>query len=304
MPRDLPTPPPDAFATHRADVGDVELAFLREGVGGEPLLLLHGFPETKRIWWRCVEPLVAAGFEVIVPDLRGYGESDLGPPGTHDLVTFGADVRALVRALGHEACHVAAGDVGGVVAVDLALRHPGFVRRLCFFNGVAPLVADLDGAVQPGDGPHPERDYQWWQGARPDELAAQLATPEARERYVAEFYGPRLWASPGSFDAASRAFHTEPFRDLDRLRASWEVYGALFGTQQPAEVPRMFEPVPVPTLVLYGPDDHVVGRDFLARCEAAFPDRVGPLLVPDAGHFLPWERADVLCGLLPLILRG
>ena len=305
MGRDLATPAPDAFATRRAQVGDVELAYLHEGVGGIPLLLLHGYPETKRIWWRCVEPLAAAGFEVIVPDLRGYGESEVGPVGTHDIVTFGQDVRCLVSHLGHDRCHLAAGDVGGVVGVDLANRHPGFVDRFCFFNSVAPVVPGVERfAGAAGTGPHPERDYQHWQGARPDELAEQLGTPAARERYVATFYGPRFWASPGSFDPGSTAFHTEPFGDGDRLRAAWEVYGALFGTSTPAETPMMFDPVTVPTLLLYGPDDHVVGDDFPAICELGFTDRVGPLLVPDAGHFLQWERSDVFCAVLEVFLKG
>ena len=52
--------------------GLLDLAYWREGRGGVPLLLVHGWPETKRIWQRNVAPLAAAGFEVIVPDLRGF----------------------------------------------------------------------------------------------------------------------------------------------------------------------------------------------------------------------------------------
>ena len=74
------------------------LAYVREGVGGAPLLLVHGWPETKRIWWRNVEPLVAAGFEVIVPDLRGFGDSDLAPDGYYDVAAFSLDLlRARAR---------------------------------------------------------------------------------------------------------------------------------------------------------------------------------------------------------------
>jgi pimeloyl-ACP methyl ester carboxylesterase len=63
---------PGAFAVERAAVRDgLELAYVRAGVGGTPLLLVHGWPETRRIWWRNIAPLAAAGFEVIVPELRG-----------------------------------------------------------------------------------------------------------------------------------------------------------------------------------------------------------------------------------------
>ena len=73
------------FAVERATVRDgVDIAYVREGAGGYPLLLLHGWPETKRIWWRNIEPLAAAGFEVIVPDLRGFGDSGLAPDGFYD----------------------------------------------------------------------------------------------------------------------------------------------------------------------------------------------------------------------------
>ena len=54
------------------------------------------------------------------------------------------------------------------------------------------------------------------------------------------------------------------------------------------------EPVPLPTLVLYGPEDHVVPAAFPDRCAVAFTDCIGPFVVPGAGHFLQWERADLL----------
>ena len=68
--------PCDDLKVHRAEVRPgVHLAWWREGIGGKPLLLVHGWPETKLIWERNVLPLAAAGFEVIVPDLRGFGDS-------------------------------------------------------------------------------------------------------------------------------------------------------------------------------------------------------------------------------------
>src|SRR4051794_7481806 len=113
-------PDPTAFAVRRAEVAPgLTLAYVREGAGGVPLVLLHGYPETKRIWWRNIGPLADAGFEVIAPDLRGYGDSDLATDGFYDPVAYALDVRALVHdVLGHDRCVVAAGDVGGVVMLD------------------------------------------------------------------------------------------------------------------------------------------------------------------------------------------
>jgi pimeloyl-ACP methyl ester carboxylesterase len=64
------------------------------------------------------------------------------------------------------------------------------------------------------------------------------------------------------------------------------------------EPPLLAGTVDVPTLLLYGTDDHVVGEDFVWFSERAFTDRIGPLLIPGAGHFLQWERADIFNPLL------
>jgi pimeloyl-ACP methyl ester carboxylesterase len=290
---------PDAFKVERDEVRNgVSLAYVREGVGGDPLLLIHGWPETKRIWWRNVAPLAEAGFEVIAPDLRGFGDSALAPDGFYDVSAYSLDLYALVHdVLGHEHCAVAGGDLGGVVLYDLALRYPGFVSRLCFFNTLVPLRDELyEAAGIAPDEPDATRqtaDYFRRQGTEPDALLAELDTPERRRAWVAAMYGHRLWAAPGHFSAGDVDFMTEPFADRDKLRASWGAYETAFGNRPLEDVPRLFEPCPVPALVLYGPDDHVVPRSFPDRARVAFPECIGPLVVPNAGHFLQWEQADV-----------
>ena len=294
------TPAVDAFTIHRSDIGNgLELAYVREGVGGYPLLLIHGYPETKRIWWRNIEPLVAAGFEVIVPDLRGHGDSDLSESDTYDLVTYSRDLYALVHdVLGHEHVGLIGGDVGGVVAVDMVHRFEGFVDALCFFDTVPPMVIDayvaagIDiGSIKAiADGP--TGDYRRRQGGEPDVLAAELNSPALRRAWVAAMYGPRLWASPGTFSDADIDFMTEPWADEARLRAGWAVYQLGFG-RTADEFPILDRTVDVPTLLFYGADDQVVGPDFIHCCEVAFTNRVGPLILAGAGHFLQWERADI-----------
>ena len=137
-------------------------------------------------------------------------------------------------------------------------------------------------------------DYFRRQARDADALAAELDTPEKRRRYIAQFYGPRFWASPGTFTREAVDFMTEPFADGDRLRAGFGNYESAVGMRPLSEAPRFFETNPIPTLVLYGPDDHVIPRDFPERCEVVFTERIGPLVVPRCGHFLQWERADVL----------
>jgi pimeloyl-ACP methyl ester carboxylesterase len=146
-------------------------------------------------------------------------------------------------------------------------------------------------------------DYFLRQGREADELAAELDTPDKRRRYVAQFYGSRFWATPGAFSREEVEFMTEPFADPEKLRAGFGNYESALGTRPLSEQPRFFETNPVPTLVLYGPDDHVIPRDFPERCEVVFTERVGPLLVPRAGHFLQWERADLLNQALAYFFR-
>jgi pimeloyl-ACP methyl ester carboxylesterase len=272
------------------------LAYEHAGRGGKPILLLHGWPETRRIWKRNVEPLAEAGFEVIAPDLRGFGDSPLAPDDRYDVAAHAADAASLVHDLGHERIVACGGDLGGVVAQDLSLRFEGLVDRLVLFNTIAPVLPDT-----PREIPREVRmaaDYFIRQSRDADGLAAELDSPEKRRRYVAQFYGSRFWAAPGSFSREDVDYMTESFADGERFRASIANYEYVGGARTAPEPVRLTETNHTPTLILYGPEDHVIPRDFPARMEAAFPNRAGPFVVEGAGHFLQWERADVLNGAL------
>jgi pimeloyl-ACP methyl ester carboxylesterase len=290
----------DAFPVEHAEVrAGVNIAYVRAGSGGCPLLLVHGWPETKRIWWRNIGPLADAGFEVIVPDLRGFGDSGLAPDGCYDLAAHARDMHALLSdVLGHARCAAVGGDLGGGVIQDLGLRFAGFVERQVLFNSVLPLLGQAYEDAGIPLAPPPEvrmaADYFVRQGREADALAAELDNPERRRRYVAEFYGHRFWATPGAFSRAHVDFMAEPFADAERLRAGWGNYESALGTRSLSEPPRFFEVSDVPTLALYGADDHVIWREFPQMCEVAFSELVGPFVVQRAGHFLQWERAGLL----------
>jgi pimeloyl-ACP methyl ester carboxylesterase len=297
----MPEPPrSEAFPVERAEVRPgVSIAYVRAGEGGYPLLLVHGWPETKRIWWRNIAPLAAAGFEVIVPDLRGYGDSGLAPDGFYDLAAHARDMHALLHdVLGHERCCAVGGDLGGGVIQDLALRFAGFVERQVLFNCVLPLLGTAYEEAGIDTAPSPElrmaADYFVRQGREADELAAELDSPERRRGYIGDFYGHRFWAAPGAFSRADVDFMTEPFADAQRLRAGWGNYESALGTRPSSEPPRFFEVSDVPTLALYGAEDHVIWRQFPQMCEVAFRELIGPFVVQRAGHFLQWERAALL----------
>ncbi len=86
------------------------------------------------------------------------------------------------------------------------------------------------------------------------------------------------------------------------MRAGWAAYQLAHGRPM-SEPPILDSKVDVPTLILYGMDDHVVGPDFLPTCEVAFTNRTGPVVLPGAGHFLQWERADLFNPLVIAYLR-
>jgi pimeloyl-ACP methyl ester carboxylesterase len=300
---------PDAFAVERAEVRPgVTIAYVRAGTGGYPLLLVHGWPETKRIWWRNIAPLAQAGFEVIAVDLRGFGDSGLAPDGFYDLAAHARDLHALMgEVLGHDRCAAVGGDLGGGVIQDLGLRFDGFVERQVLFNSVLPLLGDAYEAAGIPAAPAPEMrmagDYFVRQGREADILAEELDSVERRRRYVGEFYGHRFWATPGAFSREDVDFMTQPFAGAQHLRAGWGNYESALGARTLSEPPRFFEVSQVPTLALYGADDHVIWRRFPEMCEVAFSELIGPFVVERAGHFLQWERAELLNRTVTYFLR-
>ncbi len=286
---------PSRFVVHRSSARGFSQAYVREGVGGVPLVCVHGWPESKRIFWKVIAPLAAAGFEVLVPDLRGFGDSDVAPDGFHDVASHSADLHALVHdELGHDRVVLLGGDLGGPVIQDLALRHPDWVDRMVLFNSPLPFDKERMAAIPDTRAPREAADYFLRQGTDPDGLAAELDTPSQRRRYIATFYSSRFWAHPGTFDAAAVDFHTEPFGDAAKLRASFGGYESSFDPAK-RSAPTMLGRNPrTRTLVLFGPSDHVIYPAFDRMAAVVFDDHVGPFLLRDCGHFVPWEAPHAL----------
>jgi pimeloyl-ACP methyl ester carboxylesterase len=284
----------DAYPAVATDGRGFRQVFTHVNPGGVPLLLVHGWPETRRIWWKTIEPLAEAGFEAIVPDLRGFGDSDVAPDGFSDVPSHSRDLHALVHDhLGHERVVAVGGDLGGPVIQDLALRFPGFVDRMVLFNSPLPYDKERMAGLRTRP-PVEAADYFLRQGTDPDGLAAELATPEQRRRYIATFYTSRFWAHPGAFTGEEVEFHTEPFADGARLRASFGGYQSVFDESARSEPPLLARNEDTPTLVLFGPSDHVLYPDFDRMAAAVFGRCVGPFLLRDCGHFVPWEAPGPL----------
>ena len=282
------------FVTHHALVNNVDIAFWHErsAVAKTVLVCLHGWPESKRIFSRVVEPLRDAGFDVVVPDLRGFGESGLAPDGFYDVVSHARDIEALVfDHLQYESVVLVGGDLGGPVIQEIALRNPTRVERMVLFNSPLPVDKErMDGLrTRP---PVEVMDYFIRQGTDADSLASELATDEKRAEYIAEFYSTRLWAHPGAFSADDIAWHVEPFRDAQKLRASFANYESAFDAKKRIEKPLYGRNLVTPTLILFGTSDHVIYPDFDLMAATVFENRERPVRIGNCSHFVPWEAAE------------
>lgn len=112
------------------------------GGSGEPIVLLHGFPQTH-LMWRHVAGELAGQYTVIVPDLRGYGESDKPEettPDTYSKRTMARDIVAVVRAVGYEQFSLIGHDRGALVGVRAALDHPETITHL----GILDVLPTMD----------------------------------------------------------------------------------------------------------------------------------------------------------------
>lgn len=119
--------------THRVSANGLS-HFVRDS-GDEnapPVILLHGFPDSSAVWEKVTPLLVEAGYRVIAPDLRGFGETDMAPNVAGYEIATGAvkDVLAILDALGAGKAHVAGHDFGAPVAWALAAQHPDRFRTL------------------------------------------------------------------------------------------------------------------------------------------------------------------------------
>ncbi|GHE25162.1 hydrolase [Kitasatospora indigofera] len=136
------TPPSiPGFTEHRVRVDDDVTLSAAVGGTGTPVVLLHGFPQT-RLMWRHVAADLAADHTVICPDLRGYGASDRPAetgPEVYAKRTMARDVVRLAAALGHERFTLAGHDRGALVAFRAAMDHPGTVSHALFLDVLPTL---------------------------------------------------------------------------------------------------------------------------------------------------------------------
>jgi pimeloyl-ACP methyl ester carboxylesterase len=198
---------------HAAYVDGIKLHYVRAG-SGDPVVLLHGWPQTWYMW-RKVIPTLAERYTVIAPDLRGFGESGK-PVDGYDKRTVAGDIHGLVGQLGFERIFLVGHDVGGSTAYAYACQYPEEVRRLV----VLDIAVTLDEAEMAS---YYTRLFHLSFHARPD-IAVALVS--GRERtYLTHFY--RDCYNPGAFSHEDIDEYVAAFSAPGAMRASMAHYGAL-----------------------------------------------------------------------------
>jgi haloacetate dehalogenase len=278
----------EGFEASLHEVNGVRI-FARQGGSGPPLLLLHGFPQTHAIWQRIARQL-RDHFTLVMPDLRGYGDSSKPPDApahaSYSKRAMAADMVALMAELGHERFALAGHDRGGRVAHRLALDAPEAVSRLCVID-IAPTL-DMYAAT---DMAYATAYYHWFHLIQPAPL------PERMIGGNAKFY--LHWKLGGSWGAEGLNYiEPQALADYERCFCTAEgIHGACEDYRASAGIDldhdrasrELGEKIRCDLHVLWG-ERGVVHRLFdpLALWRAQCAGAVSGRLLP-AGHFIPEE---------------
>ena len=291
-------------------------ARLSPRVMGEPmkpaLLLLHGFPQSHVMWQRVARRL-AADFFLVMPDLRGYGDSSK-TPGLPDHSNYSKrnlahDMVAVMDALGVAVFGVCGHDRGGRVAHRLALDHPARVSRLCVID-IAPTLDMYEGRSL--SAPYMEfarAYYHWFHMIQPSplpELMMGANQPELARAYLHAKLGG--WGSQGLgyIEPAALAEYERCFCTAEAIHTACEDYRASAGIdlEHDRESRERGLRVRCELLVLWG-ERGVVHRLFdpLALWRAQCSARVcGQAMA--AGHFIPEEQPEATAAALRVFFSG
>ena len=256
---------------------------------GPPLLLLHGYPQTH-VMWSSVAPDLARDHTLVVPDLRGYGDSGKPADGEghagHSFRAMAADVAALMRELGHERYAVVGHDRGARVTHRLALDHAGAVERAAVLD-VLPTT-HVYGHV---DRRLATAYYHWFFYLQPEPVPERLIAGDP-VGYLHSLLGGWGSAALDAYSPAQLAEYERCFADPATRHAMLEDYraGASVDLEHDEADAAAGHRVTCPLLVLWG-SKGVVGTgpdDVLAVWRERADDVTGQAV--DAGHFLVDER--------------
>ncbi len=285
------------FETRKTTVSGVPINHCVAG-SGPPLLLLHGHPQTHVVWRKIAPDLVAAGYQVIAPDLRGYGDSDKPPSDpehrAYSKRVMAEDQIALMAALGHNRFSVVGHDRGARVAHRMALDHPDAIERIAVLD-IAPTLTMYEQTNQE----FATRYFWWFFLIQPFDLPERMigADPEY-------FLRRHITGQVKRTDAVSEeiiAEYLRTYRDPKTIHAICEDYRAAASIDLDHDRADLDRKIDCPVLALWGADG-VVGAlyDVTATWEAKATSVRGVAL--PCGHAIPEEApAELLAELLPFL---
>jgi pimeloyl-ACP methyl ester carboxylesterase len=282
--------------TGRASVNGTQLHY-RTGGSGPVVVLLHGVPKTG-YHWRHLVPKLTPEYTVVVPDLRGLGDSD-HPASGYDVVTMSEDIAALLVHLGHDTYSVMGEDWGAVIGYQLAARHRDRVEALIFAEALFPGYGFEDHTALTPE--NVSGMFLWHLGFyfQPD-VPEMLITGHERELITYMIKGERTYPDTATPDAIEE--YVRCYSMPGGIRAMLAIYrNMLVDAEQNREAARTMLDIPVLALGgdafigsrneeqmrLFAHD--VTGHVFAAGHDLAeeVPDEVGDVVLP----FLARRRA-------------
>jgi pimeloyl-ACP methyl ester carboxylesterase len=265
------------FYHQLASVNGIQLHYVIGG-HGPPIVLLHGYPET---WYefRHVMPALAKNHTVVVPDLRGLGDSSK-PPSGYDGKTVAEDIHQLVTKLGFKTIFLAGGDVGALMAYPYAAAHPAEVKKL--------VVMEL---TIPGF-PPPGRMPIWW-GIFHQVPDVPEALVQGKEMMYLSWFFRGLTYNPSAITQADVDEYVSHYSSPGGLRAGFEYYRAF---PQDAIQNQNYSKtkLTMPVLALGGAFIPVLGGNItmpsIIYGMKILAQNVQGVTVPNSGHFIPEEQ--------------
>jgi pimeloyl-ACP methyl ester carboxylesterase len=293
----------------KAKLGAVRLAFEDRGPkAGEPLILVHGWPDSPRTWDQVLPALHEAGYRTIAPYLRGYGLSTFRDPilgrkrkRTGQPVAFAHDVIQLADRIGSKRFHFAGHDWGARTGYALAALFPERLKSL-----VAISVPFHPGKMKPPKYPQARAYwYQWLLCTKPGE-ALFREDPVAFGRAQWDSWSPQGWYTEEDFAQASQSWEGADFTDvvLHSYRSRWghaaldPKYSAFQRRYEETKV------ISVPSLLIHGREDRCTLLETTEGAEQNFTGSYQRNVIEHAGHFPQREAAGEVAQLILEHIRG
>ena len=273
-------------AHHTAQVNGTRLHYVTAGEG-PPVMLLHGWPQT---WyeWRHVIDLLAGEYQVVAPDLRGFGYS-AKPAAGYDADTMAADLAALSDHLGLRDVTVLGHDWGAVFAYVYAAKTPSQVRAL----GIVEMALPGVGVMEQAMAPQPQGNFLWHMGFQSVPDLPELLIAGKEKPYLRWFFEHFAY-DPGAITAADLDVYTDAITQVGALRAGLAVYQDFFTTaDQVAALAKT--PLEIPVRAYGG--EACLGGATLASVQAVAPAAEGGV-IERCGHWAGEERPDVVASIV------